>query len=133
MQTVAAEAGARVLPVTAASVTGAFFGESERRLREAFAQAHASASADAPAVLFLDEVDTLCPKRAHASGHSARVVAQLLALLDSHAAHSRHVRCVQLEMPDSHREGRDLQPSRSLTLCSGTGFAWSRGEEDDGS
>lgn len=92
VQTVAAEAGAQLLPVTAASVTGAYFGESERRLRDAFADAQARATARQPAVVFLDEVDTLCPQRAHASGHSARVVAQLLALLDTGAARSQHVR-----------------------------------------
>lgn len=98
MQTVAAEAGATVVPITAASVAGAYFGESERRLREAFAEAHRSASATRPVVLFLDEVDTLCPKRGDASGHSTRVVAQLLALLDTQSACSPHVRHVHVSM-----------------------------------
>lgn len=70
---------------------GAYTGESERNLREAFKKALEPAegageigcrSADAPAVLFLDELDALCPRRDAARPHEARVVAQLLTLLD---------------------------------------------------
>lgn len=71
---------------------GSATGESERRLREAFAAAAAdSNSANSnnmggtapPVVLFLDELDALCPRRSAARPHEARVVAQLLTLLDS--------------------------------------------------
>lgn len=79
----AAECGAAVFEVTAASIVGAYVGESERRLREAFEAARAAARvAGAPCIVFLDEVDALCPARGSAGGHEARIVAQLLTLLD---------------------------------------------------
>lgn len=87
----AAEAGASLHVVTAGAVFGAFLGESERRLRDAFAAAARDAAAGRPALVFLDEVDALCPRRAAGGGggggggggqHEARVVAQLLTLLD---------------------------------------------------
>ena len=78
---VAAEAGASVHVVTAAEVVGAFAGESERNLRERFERADAEA-ADRPVVLLLEDVDTLCPRReAGGGGHDARLVAQLLTLM----------------------------------------------------
>ena len=99
VQAVAAEFGAAVHTVTAGSVFGAYTGESERRLREAFEQAatpshEGSAAADAdphgpppaPTVLFLDELDALCPRRDSRRPHESRVVAQLLTLLDGSAS-----------------------------------------------
>jgi len=84
VRTVAAEAGAPCHTVGAADVFGAFAGESERRLRDAFAAAAAAAvaSAPTPALLFLDELDALCPRRAPGKEHEARVTAQLLVLMD---------------------------------------------------
>eukprot|EP00198_Chlamydomonas_reinhardtii_P002273 XP_001691609.1 cdc48-like protein [Chlamydomonas reinhardtii] len=85
VQAVAAEAGAVLHVVTAARVTGAYTGESERRLREVFAAAQADADAGRVAVVFLDEVDALCPRRDGGRSHDSRVVAQLLTLLDGAA------------------------------------------------
>ena len=94
MQAVAAEFGATLHTVTASSVFGAYTGESERRLREAFEKAAEPADAGVmhdgsgtlpplpPAVLFLDELDALCPRRDAKRPHESRVVAQLLTLLD---------------------------------------------------
>ncbi|GIM01113.1 hypothetical protein Vretimale_5952 [Volvox reticuliferus] len=82
VQAVAAEVGASLHVVTAARVTGAYTGESERRLREAFARAQEDADAGQVAVVFLDEVDALCPRRDGGRAHDSRVVAQLLTLLD---------------------------------------------------
>lgn len=79
------EFGATVLHATAGSVFGAYVGESERRLREAFEHAVKLAAAGQLVVVFLDEVDALCPRRGSGGGggaHEARVVAQLLTLLD---------------------------------------------------
>ena len=68
------------------------------RLRSAFAQAEAEAEAATvargrvtPALLFLDEIDTLCPKRSDdgSSGDERRAVAQLLTLLDGVAPRKR--------------------------------------------
>ena len=57
-------------------------GESERRLREAFEAAEATAKSGRAAVIFLDEVDALCPRRDSQHQHEARIVAQLLTLMD---------------------------------------------------
>ncbi|GBF97186.1 hypothetical protein Rsub_10047 [Raphidocelis subcapitata] len=87
VQQVAAEFGASLHTITAPSVFGAFVGESERRLRDAFASAASEAAEGGLAVVFLDEADALCPRRRAGGGggggqHEARVVAQLLTLLD---------------------------------------------------
>ena len=81
VRAVAAEAGAAVHVVTSADVIGAYAGESERRLRDAFAAARTQAASGTPVVIFLDELDALCPKRGAGRDHEARVTAQLLVLM----------------------------------------------------
>ncbi|PNH06397.1 Cell division control protein 48 B, partial [Tetrabaena socialis] len=88
VQAVAEEYGAVLHVVTASRVLGAYTGESERRLRGVFAAAQADADAGRTSVVFLDEVDALCPRRDGGRAHDSRVVAQLLTLLDG-AASSR--------------------------------------------
>lgn len=61
-------------------------GESERRLREAFEGAEAEARRGQPVVIFLDEIDAMCPRRDAGRQHEARVVAQLLTLMDGAAS-----------------------------------------------
>ena len=60
----------------------AHLGESERKLRETFEAAESTARAGRAAVIFLDEVDALCPRRDAQHQHESRVVAQLLTLMD---------------------------------------------------
>src|SRR4029077_11211261 len=56
-----------------------FYGESEAKLREVFEEA----ARHAPAILFIDEIDAVAPRRADVSGEvEKRVVAQLLSLMD---------------------------------------------------
>jgi transitional endoplasmic reticulum ATPase len=67
--------------ISGPEIMGKFYGESEARLRKVFedAQAHA------PAILFIDEIDAIAPKREEMGGEKQverRVVAQLLALMD---------------------------------------------------
>ncbi len=61
-----------------------FSGESEQRLRDAFATAqHDAETSGKTALVFLDELDTLAPRRAAVGGGvEARVVGQLLTLID---------------------------------------------------
>mmetsp|Transcript_48868 Transcript_48868/g.156524 ORF Transcript_48868/g.156524 Transcript_48868/m.156524 type:complete len:406 (-) Transcript_48868:133-1350(-) len=73
VQTVAEECGARVHSAGAASVFGAFAGESEKNLRGVFEAAEADAAAGTPTVVFLDEIDALCPARSGQKQHEARV------------------------------------------------------------
>ena len=67
--------------ISGPEIMGKFYGESEARLRKVFedAQAHA------PAIVFIDEIDAIAPKREEMGGEKQverRVVAQLLALMD---------------------------------------------------
>ena len=76
---VANESDATFFHIAGPEVMGSAYGESERRLREMFEQAAASA----PSILFIDEIDSIAPKRGQVSGEAEkRLVAQLLTLLD---------------------------------------------------
>src|SRR5207237_712763 len=56
-----------------------FHGESEERLREVFREAEQNA----PSIIFIDEIDSIAPKREEVSGDvEKRVVSQLLTLMD---------------------------------------------------
>ena len=78
---VANETDAYFTSITGPEIMGKFYGESEGRLREVFEEAQANA----PAILFIDEIDSIAPKREELGGEKQverRVVAQLLALMD---------------------------------------------------
>uniref|UniRef100_A0A4W6BVC9 AFG2 AAA ATPase homolog B n=1 Tax=Lates calcarifer TaxID=8187 RepID=A0A4W6BVC9_LATCA len=62
-------------------VVGSRPGESEETLRAVFERAR-SAAEEGPCVLFLDELDSLCPRRTGSSAPENRLVAQLLTLMD---------------------------------------------------
>ncbi|MEV6149349.1 AAA family ATPase [Nonomuraea sp. NPDC052129] len=80
---VAGELGASFIVVGISDVLDLYFGQSERNLRELFAQARRKA----PCVLFLDEVDALGQKRSQSRGSGMRtVVNQLLEEMDGVAA-----------------------------------------------
>ncbi|MCD6461939.1 MAG: CDC48 family AAA ATPase [Thermoplasmata archaeon] len=73
------EAGASFFSIQGPEIMNKFYGESEGRLREIFEQAEKSA----PSVIFIDEIDSIAPKRDEVSGEvERRVVAQLLTLMD---------------------------------------------------
>jgi transitional endoplasmic reticulum ATPase len=76
---VANESEARFFGINGPEIMGSAYGESERRLRELFEQAAQSA----PSIIFIDEIDSIAPKRQQVSGEAEkRLVAQLLTLLD---------------------------------------------------
>lgn len=78
---VANETEAYFRHVSGPEIMGKFYGESEGRLREIFEDARKHA----PAIIFIDEIDAIAPKRGDMGGEKQverRVVAQLLALLD---------------------------------------------------
>jgi len=78
---VANETAAYFTHITGPEIMGKFYGESEARLRSVFEEA----KANAPAILFIDEIDAIAPKREEMGGEKQverRVVAQLLALMD---------------------------------------------------
>ncbi|NHN43136.1 AAA family ATPase [Halorubellus sp. JP-L1] len=76
---VANEVDAEFVSLPAAEVMSRYYGESEEYLREVFEEAEENA----PAVVFIDEVDAITPERSEAAGDvERRVVAQLLTLMD---------------------------------------------------
>ncbi len=76
---VANEAEATFFHIAGPEIMGRFYGESEQRLREIFQEARQRS----PAIIFIDEIDSIAPKREHVTGEvERRVVAQLLALMD---------------------------------------------------
>jgi len=78
-RTLAKIAGVRFFSISGPEIINKYYGESEARLRKLFDQAQR----EAPAILFIDEIDALAPKRDQSFGDlEKRVVAQLLTLMD---------------------------------------------------
>jgi transitional endoplasmic reticulum ATPase len=76
---VAAESRVHFIHLNGPEIMRKFYGESEAKLREVFEEA----AKHAPAILFIDEIDAVAPKRAEVIGEvEKRVVAQLLSLMD---------------------------------------------------
>jgi transitional endoplasmic reticulum ATPase len=76
---VAAESRVHFIHLNGPEIMRKFYGESEAKLREVFEDAVRRA----PAILFIDEIDAVAPKRAEVTGEvEKRVVAQLLSLMD---------------------------------------------------
>lgn len=80
---VAAESRVHFIPLNGPEIMRKFYGESEAKLREVFEEA----ARRAPAILFIDEIDAVAPKRTEVVGEvEKRVVAQLLSLMDGFVA-----------------------------------------------
>jgi transitional endoplasmic reticulum ATPase len=76
---VANESDAQFFHIAGPEIMGSAYGESEKKLRELFEQAAKSA----PSIIFIDEIDSIAPKRDQVSGEAEkRLVAQLLTLMD---------------------------------------------------
>ncbi|MEM2145744.1 MAG: AAA family ATPase, partial [Candidatus Jordarchaeaceae archaeon] len=76
---VANETEAYFVAISGPEIMSKFYGESEGRLREIFRDAERNA----PSIVFIDELDSIAPKREEVTGEvERRVVAQLLALMD---------------------------------------------------
>ena len=76
---VANETNAHFTSINGPEIISKYYGESEKQLREIFDDA----ASNAPAVIFIDELDSIAPKREDVSGEvERRVVAQLLTLMD---------------------------------------------------
>jgi transitional endoplasmic reticulum ATPase len=75
---VAGEIDAFFTTISGPEITSAHYGETEEQLREIFEEAEANA----PAIVFIDEVDAIAPKREESGDIERRVVGQLLSLMD---------------------------------------------------
>ncbi|MBD18645.1 MAG: ATPase [Euryarchaeota archaeon] len=76
---VASETNAHFTSINGPEIISKYYGESEKQLREIFDDA----TQNAPAIIFIDELDSIAPKREDVTGEvERRVVAQLLTLMD---------------------------------------------------
>jgi transitional endoplasmic reticulum ATPase len=76
------ELNAYFIAINGPEIMSKFYGESEQRLREIFRLARKKTK-KRPAIIFIDEIDAIAPKRDEVTGDvEKRVVAQLLALMD---------------------------------------------------
>ena len=76
---VANESQAHFISISGPEIMSKFYGESEARLREIFKEAREKA----PSMIFVDEIDSIAPKREEVTGEvERRVVSQMLSLMD---------------------------------------------------
>src|SRR3990167_3046305 len=76
---VASESDANFILLNGPEIMSKFYGESEKKIRDIFAEAEKSA----PAIIFIDEIDAIAPKREDVQGEvERRVVSQLLTMMD---------------------------------------------------
>src|SRR5256884_436315 len=76
---VASETNANFYSIGGPEIMSKFYGESEERLREIFKEAQENA----PSIIFIDEIDSIAPKREEVTGEvEKRVVSQLLSVMD---------------------------------------------------
>ncbi|NJC04964.1 transitional endoplasmic reticulum ATPase [Sphingomonas kaistensis] len=76
---VANESDAQFFHIAGPEIMGSAYGESEKKLRELFEEAGQAA----PSIIFIDEIDSIAPKRDKVTGEAEkRLVAQLLTLMD---------------------------------------------------
>ena len=76
---VANESNAHFISISGPEIMSKFYGESEARLREIFKEAKEKS----PSIIFIDEIDSIAPKREEVTGEvERRVVSQMLSLMD---------------------------------------------------
>ncbi|HEX5644979.1 MAG TPA: CDC48 family AAA ATPase, partial [Erythrobacter sp.] len=97
-QAVANESDATFFTINGPEIMGSAYGESEKRLREVFEEAARSA----PSIVFIDEIDSIAPKRTQVPGEAEkRLVAQLLTLMDGLEARANLVVIAATNRPDA--------------------------------
>ena len=95
---VAGETNANFTYLSGPEIMGKYYGESEERLREFFKQAEENA----PSIIFIDEIDSIAPKREEVSGDvEKRIVSQLLTLMDGMKSRGKVVVIAATNRPDS--------------------------------
>src|SRR2546427_24699 len=95
---VASETNANFYSISGPEIMSKFYGQSEENLREMFTQAEENA----PSIVFIDEIDSIAPKRDEVTGEvERRVVAQLLSLMDGLSARGKVVVIGATNRPNS--------------------------------
>ncbi len=95
---VASEVDAHFVPLSGPEVMSKYYGDSEKKIREIFD----SAREKAPSIIFIDEIDSIAPKRQETSGEvERRVTAQLLTMMDGLASRGQVVVIAATNIPDA--------------------------------
>lgn len=95
---VANEVDAHFISLSGPEIMSKYYGESEKGLREKFEEA----GQNAPAIIFIDEIDSIAPKREETKGEvERRVVAQLLSLMDGLKGRGQVIVIAATNLPDS--------------------------------
>ncbi len=95
---VAGETSAHFISLSGPEIMGKYYGESEEKLREIFKQAEENS----PSIVFIDEIDSIAPKRDEVSGEvEKRIVSQLLTLMDGMKSRGKVVVIAATNRPDS--------------------------------
>ena len=95
---VAGETNAHFISLSGPEIMGKYYGESEERIREIFNQAEENS----PSIVFIDEIDSIAPKRDEVSGEvEKRIVSQLLTLMDGMKSRGKVVVIAATNRPDS--------------------------------
>lgn len=97
---VAAKTSAAFFQINGPEIVSKHYGESEAALRNIFE----AAAKDAPAIVFIDEIDAIAPRREGLSGEKQverRIVAQLLTLMDGMSERGRIIVMAATNLPDS--------------------------------
>ena len=94
---VANEVDAHFITLSGPEIMSKYYGESEERLREVFEEAQENA----PSIVFIDEIDSIAPKREEVKGEvERRVVAQLLSLMDGLKTRGQVMVIAATNLPD---------------------------------
>src|SRR5438094_2091152 len=95
---VASESNAHFISISGPEVMSKFYGESEARIREIFKEAKEKA----PSIIFIDEIDSIAPKREEVTGEvERRVVSQLLSLMDGLEARGKVIVIAATNRPNA--------------------------------
>ena len=94
---VAGETSSNFFSLSGPEIMSKYYGQSEENLREIFKQAQENA----PSIVFIDEIDSIAPKREEVTGEvERRVVAQLLSLMDGLESRGKVVVIGATNMPN---------------------------------
>ncbi|MEM1985588.1 MAG: CDC48 family AAA ATPase [Nitrososphaeria archaeon] len=95
---VANESNAYFISIGGPEIMSKYYGESEARLREIFKEAKEKA----PSIIFIDEIDSIAPKREEVTGEvERRVVSQLLSLMDGLEARGKVIVIAATNRPNA--------------------------------
>ena len=95
---VAGETNAHFISLSGPEIMGKYYGESEEKIREIFNQAEENS----PSIIFIDEIDSIAPKRDEVLGEvEKRIVSQLLTLMDGMKSRGKVVVIAATNRPDS--------------------------------